>query len=162
MTGLFDRRLNGVAIYNPDLLSKHELVAQFVARRAVLEQITADLGRSKFGQHQLIVGHRGMGKTTLLRRIRYAVEDDPRLAAAWMPATFPEEQYNVSHLSDFYVNCIDALSDALEHAGRRGEAARLDDLVDDLPPRDEEKRAREALAILLDAADRIEKRLLLL
>lgn len=162
MTSLFDRRLNGVAIYNPDLLSKQELVAQFVARRAVLEQITADLSRPKFGQHQLIVGHRGMGKTTLLRRIRYAVEDDPRLAAVWMPVTFPEEQYNVSRLSDFYVNCIDALSDALEHAGQRGESARLDDLVDDLPARDEEKRAREALGILLDAADRIQKRLLLL
>lgn len=162
MTSMFDRRLNGVAIYNPDLLSKEELVAQFVARRRDFEQITADLARPRFGQHQLIIGHRGMGKTTLLRRIRYAVEDDPRLAKIWMPLTFPEEQYNVSRLSDFYVNCIDALSDALEQAGRRDEAVRLDAAVDELPAGNEEKRAADALAVLLGAADRMKKRLLLL
>lgn len=162
MTSIFDRRLNGVAIYNPDLLSKEELVAQFVARRRDFEQMTTDLARPRFGQHQLIVGHRGMGKTTLLRRIRYAVEDDPKLAKTWMPLTFPEEQYNVSRLSDFYVNCIDALSDALEQAGRRDEAARLDAAVDELPSGNEEKRAADALAVLLGAADRMKKRLLLL
>jgi hypothetical protein len=57
-----ERRLHGVAIYNPDLLSKHELVAQFVARQELLDQIVADLHRPGFNQHQIIVGTRGMGK----------------------------------------------------------------------------------------------------
>jgi len=159
---ILNRRLHGVAIYNPDLLSKHELVAQFAARQELLDHMVADLHRPGFNQHQVIVGNRGMGKTTLLRRLRYAIEDDPALSKAWLPLTFPEEQYNVGRLSDLYLNFIDALSDALEQSGRREEAGALDDAVETLPRDDEQKRASAALDLLLGTAERLGRRLVLL
>lgn len=157
-----DRPLHGVAVYNPDLLSKPELIAHFVARRSLLEQLASDLGREGETQHHLIVGQRGMGKTTLLRRLRHAVEDDPDLDRRWIPLAFPEEQYNISRLSDLYLNCIDALGDALEQRGRHAEARKLEEAVTNLPDRDEPARAKRALDILLSHADKLGRRLLLL
>jgi hypothetical protein len=83
-----------------------------------------------------------------LYRLRYAVEDDPDLSRHWLPLTFPEEQYNVAHLSDLWVNCLDALGDALEARGRTAEVKTLDELVSQLPRDNEERRARAALAAL--------------
>ncbi|HEV7427797.1 MAG TPA: AAA family ATPase [Thermoanaerobaculia bacterium] len=157
-----ERRLYGIAVYNPDLLSKHELVAQFVARRELFAEFVADLHRPKFKQHQLIVGHRGMGKTTFLRRLRYAVEDDAELSRQWIALIFPEEQYNVSRLSDLYLNCIDALGDALERTGRQSEADALDEARERLPETDEARRAAAALDLLMGTAKRLKRRLLLL
>jgi hypothetical protein len=157
-----DRPLHGVAVYNPDLLSKQELIAHFVARRSLLDRLVEDLLRAGATQHHLIVGQRGMGKTTLLRRLRYAVEDDPALDRVWIPLTFPEEQYNISRLSDLYLNCIDALGDALEQRGRLVEARKLEEAVARLPARDEAERAAQTLDILLSQADKLGRRLLLL
>ena len=89
-----------------------------------------------------------MGKTMFLYRLRYAVEDDPDLSQHWLPLTFPEEQYNVARLSDLWVNCLDALGDAMEAKGRTAEVKALDEIVKELPRDNEERRARAALAAL--------------
>jgi tetratricopeptide (TPR) repeat protein len=165
MNGPLQRPLHGIAIYNPDLLSKQELIAHFVARQPLLQRLLEDLRRGGQGgaaQHHLLLGQRGMGKTTLLRRLRFAIEDDAELNRYWLPLTFPEEQYNVVRLSDLYLNCIDALGDALEQIGRQEETKTLDEAVEALPDRDETRRAEGALAILMDHADRVGKRLVLL
>ncbi|MEZ4296363.1 MAG: AAA family ATPase [Polyangiaceae bacterium] len=154
--------LRDVAIYNPDLLRKEELIAYFIARRPLLERILADLRGGESAQHHLLIGTRGMGKTTLLRRIRFAIEDDERLSAEWLPLTFPEEQYSVTRLSDLYLNCIDALSDALEERGEEATARELDRQVAALAGESEENRSRRALAILLGSAKELKKRLVLL
>ncbi len=154
--------LRGVAIYNPALLSKEELIAQFIARRPLLETILTDLRKQDRPDHRILIGPRGMGKTTLLRRIHFAVEDDPVLSKRWMALPFPEEQYNLTRLSDFYLNCIDALGDALVHLGRTGEAEALDRLRDALPDGNEDVRADGALKLLLSTADRLGRKLILL
>lgn len=162
---LINERLLGVAVYNPGILSKDELIRLFVARRHLLQQIIDDLRREKTNgipQHRLLVGARGMGKSTLLHRISYAVEDDPALSAGWIPLTFPEEQYNVARLSDLWLNCLDALCDAFERSGKHDQAQALDDIIDALPGKDEEERSRKALGALLEHAQRMGKRLLLL
>ncbi len=125
-----------LAIYNPDLLRKDDLIVQFVARRALLALLLDDLrrvGASGGNQHHLLIGTRGMGKTMLLRRLRFAIEDDATLATHWFPLTFPEEQYHIVRLSDFWANCLDALSDMLDEHGREAEAAALDEAVKNLP-----------------------------
>lgn len=154
--------LGNVAVYNPDLLSKEELVAYFVARRPLLTRMLEDIGRAGSAQHHLLIGTRGMGKTTLLKRIRYAVEDDPELSAKWFPLTFPEEQYNVGTLSDLYLNCVDALSDALEAHGKLAEAKDLDAKVGAISELEEGARSREALGLLLNGAERLGKGFVLL
>lgn len=155
-----DLPLRDVAIYNPDLLGKEELISFFVARKPLLERLLEDL-RSGGAQHHMLVGPRGMGKTTMLRRLRFAIEDDPELARKWLPLSFPEEQYNIAHLSDLYLNCVDALGDTLDRAGRRPEARAIDRSIQSLPA--EEARRREAaLALLKEWAERLERGLVLL
>lgn len=162
---LVNEPLYGIAVYNPGILSKQELIRLFVARRALLQQIIDDLRREKpdgIPQHRLLVGSRGMGKTTLLRRISYAVEDDDTLHKEWLPLTFPEEQYNIARLSDLWLNCLDAVSDALERQGKHEEAEALDGIIDALPDGNEEERARTALNVLLEQSKKTGQRLLLL
>ncbi len=137
-----------LTLYNPHLLRKDELLAGFIARQPLLDALVDDLRRGG-GQHHLLVGVRGAGKTTLLLRLAMAVDDDPALAERAIALRFPEEQYNLIRLSDFWLNCLDALVDALERRGEAAEAQRLDAViatVDALP--DEDERATRALGHL--------------
>jgi tetratricopeptide (TPR) repeat protein len=156
-----DVGLRRPALYNPSLWSNAEVRSYYVARTALLDRFVADLKREKVGtrpQHRLIVGQRGMGKSTLLRRIAVAVEDDAKLNAQWLPLTFPEEQYNVASLADFWLNCLDALGDQLEARGDGQAVAAIDAEVERLDRKDGEG----ALQALLRAAARLQRRLLLL
>lgn len=158
------QELHAVAVYNPDLLAKHELISSFVARRPLLDRIVRDLHDETAGvaQHHLIVGPGGMGKTTLLHRLRYAIEDDVDLDARFISLVFPEEQYNVASLSDFWLNCVDALADTLESRGQ-GDAQAIDEQVAKVARIIEEpERRASALSLLLSLADRVGRRMVLL
>lgn len=153
------------ALYNPGVLRKEELVAGFVARKEELARLLAEV-RAGGKQHHLVIGQRGAGKSTLLLRLAFAIEDDPELAERALALRFPEEQYNVARLSDFWLNCVDALIDALEQRGEAQEAARLDAEVAELDalvePEQEAERARRALAVLVGHAARKQRLLVLL
>jgi hypothetical protein len=156
--------LTGLAIYNPDLLRKEDLIVQFVARQPLLDLLVEDLRRAGASggiQHHLVIGQRGMGKTTLLRRLRFAIEDNPVLSKYWFPLNFPEEQYNITRMSDFWANCLDALGDMLDEQGREEEAMKLDEAVRNLP-NDEQQRSRVALEMLTQWAKGAGKGLVLL
>jgi tetratricopeptide (TPR) repeat protein len=103
----------GVPVYNPQSLSKTEALAQFHARQAAYQSLI-DLLREERPSHVLIIGTRGMGKTTLLQRVRYGVEDDAELNSRYLVLAFPEEQYNVNRLHHFLLNTVDALADSME------------------------------------------------
>ena len=102
-----------VPLYNPHSLSKDEALAQFHARQATYESLM-NLLREERPSHVLVIGTRGMGKTTLLQRVRYGVEDDVELKGRYLLLAFPEEQYNVNRLHHFLLNTLDALADAME------------------------------------------------
>ncbi|MBM4365201.1 MAG: ATP-binding protein [Deltaproteobacteria bacterium] len=144
--------------YNPALLDVEELVRGFVARGQLLDQILDDLRQGR-RVHRLLVGQRGMGKTTLLRRVAAEVARDPALAERWTALAFPEEQYNVVTLSDFCANCLDAAADGLQMAGDHEGADRIDATLRALPAA-EDARATYALDHLLALAG-AGKRLLL-
>jgi len=65
----------GVPVYNPQSLSKEEALAQFHVRQSAYDHLMGLL-RQERSPHVLIIGTRGMGKTTLLQRVRYGVEDE--------------------------------------------------------------------------------------
>lgn len=99
-------------LYNPGLLTPEELKNLFVARHAERDQVLASLkSASPSPQHVLFIGDRGMGKTTLLRRLAHAVAEDPALAESWLPVCFDEEQYNIGELADFWLNCLDKIAE---------------------------------------------------
>ena len=92
---------NVAIVYNPDLLTKAQLIASFVIRVKKFEKLFADIKTATMEmpeQHLMIVGLRGMGKTTLLRRLAYEVENDPALHQWLMPIVFNEEEYSVTQL----------------------------------------------------------------
>ncbi len=92
-------------IYNPDEEPKEMLIANFVIRQSLFEKVFKGIKNSSHTtppQHFLLVGQRGMGKTTLLVRIKYAIEDDPQLSNFILPVRFPEEQYQIGCLPDLW------------------------------------------------------------
>lgn len=129
--------------HNPGLLKPEVLIRQFVARGEQLDELVEELRHERPG-HQLCIGQRGMGKTTLLCRVAVEVARDADLAARWLALTFPEEQYNVAALSDFWLNCLDAAADALHDRGEGAAATELDQFVAGLPT---EEAARTTLAL---------------
>lgn len=156
-----DSALKRPALYNPALWSREEVRTYYIARPKLLERFLEDFRREQSGtrpQHRLILGQRGMGKSTLLRRLAIAVDDESDLAAKWIPLVFPEEQYNVATLADFWLNCLDALGDYLETHGRVVEMHAIDAEVERLDRKDGEG----ALQALLRVAQKLDRRLILL
>lgn len=136
-----------MTLYNPHLLARQELIDTFVARTPLLDELVDGVRRGG-SQHHLLIGNRGSGKTTLLLRLATAIEDDPKLTKKAIPLRFPEEQYNVSQVSDFWMNAIDALVDALERQGDHAAAKRVEAVLAAIEPLDEVERAARALAAL--------------
>jgi len=119
-------------LYNQDRLDDATFVGNFVARHSELAALLASLRATAKGgatRHEIIVGARGMGKTSLLRRVAIAVGADEELARNFVALRFREEQYNVISLAAFWRNCCDALAEWCEAAGRADLAKRLDDLA---------------------------------
>jgi len=92
---------SAASIYNPDLLSKKQLIDNYVVRVKKFEKLFADIKTAdmeKPEQHVMIVGMRGMGKTTLLRRLAYEIENDQTLNTWLVPISFNEEEYSINQL----------------------------------------------------------------
>ncbi|GAB3763693.1 ATP-binding protein [Spirosoma pomorum] len=92
-------------IYNPQNQSKEALIAGFIARKQKFERIFRDIRDApmiKPEQHYLIQGIRGMGKTTLLLRIAYEIDNTPELRQRLVPILFNEEEYGIGTLSDIW------------------------------------------------------------
>ena len=146
-------------LYNPAQLTSEELKASFVAREETLAEMLRVIGGQMPGrpcQHMMLIGPRGMGKTTLGLRFLYAVEDDPNLAAQWQPVAFHEESYGIGNLAEFWLA-------ALQHLTRATGDPRWADRADSLAENegDTQRLTAYALAALLDFSEASGKRLIL-
>ena len=120
-----------ISKYNPHLWQPAQLEAIFVVRKNELADLQATLRNTPpdtVGQHVLLVGARGMGKSTLMQRLALVVKDDAELSQQWLALRFPEEQYTVAGLNEFWAHVLDALIDAIERTGHapQGAVAALD------------------------------------
>ncbi|WP_394193326.1 tetratricopeptide repeat protein [Pseudoalteromonas atlantica] len=98
--------------YTPDEIDETEFLAKFVVRNHDFDDIFDDIKNSDYtvpSQHFIIVGQRGQGKTTLLRKIKLAVEAEPTLADFLIPIKFSEEQYQIRSLSRLWEEIADYL-----------------------------------------------------
>ena len=135
-------------LYNPAQLTPEELAAAFVARRRTLADMLRQLRRQAPNrplQHLMLIGPRGMGKTTLGLRFLHEIEAVPSLAAKWQPVPFHEESYGIGDLADFWLTALDHLTRA---TGESRWADRAADLARN--EKDAERRAAYARAALLD------------
>ena len=152
-----------ISKYNPHLWSAEQLRAIFVARKTELADLQHTLRTTQLdtvGQHVLLVGARGMGKSTLMRRLALAVEDDTDLSTAWLPLRFPEEQYTVATLGQFWANVLDSLADALQHLGYS--VSELDAAAERIAALPAAEQAAAYLVAIDRCADERGQRLLLL
>lgn len=89
-------------VYNPDNQSKKELIDNFVVRldifQLLLEKLSLIALNNATISNFLIEGKRGMGKTTLLLRMAYEIENNSNLTEHFIPVVFNEEEYGVRRL----------------------------------------------------------------
>ena len=148
--------------YNPGFLTDDELVGSFCVRTTEFEMLVEVLREctGSSNPHQIVIGPRGSGKTSLLLRVAAEVRRDPGLAAGFFPVVFAEESYEVSTAGEFWLECLSHLS---VQAPRRDDGPDLQRTFAELRTvRDDRGLAERCLGALLDFSDREGKRLVLL
>jgi len=98
--------------YTPDEMSQTEFLARFVVRDEEFADIFEDIKRADYSvptQHYIIIGQRGQGKTTLLRKILIEIEADSELSKLLLPVKFAEEQYQIRSLCRLWEEVADYL-----------------------------------------------------
>jgi DNA-binding transcriptional ArsR family regulator len=145
--------------YNPQAMPEEEIKKTFVARHHLLDELVSLIEHQPDGagiQHVIIIAPRGMGKTTMLLMVQFAVRDRC-LSSKWQTVQFPEESYAINDLADFWTEVIDHLAfDTSDEALRdkvaelRAEYTDSDDLLE------------AALAVIKDWSRKHGKRMLLL
>ena len=152
--------------FNPGVFqSDQEIIDQFVVRgrelKAVLEVIHNNIGAPSC-QHTLVVGPRGRGKTMLLARVAAEIRTDPQLRQALVPVRFMEESMEVFDIEDFWLDallylakeCAESHPDLCSEIQATHESLARRTQGDDI--------AGQAKAALLDAADGLGRRLVLM
>ncbi|MCE2520831.1 MAG: AAA family ATPase [Alphaproteobacteria bacterium] len=134
-------------LYNPAQLTPEELKESFVARQDILERMLELLSGQECDhpcQHMMLVGPRGMGKTTLGLRFLHAVTESLGFAADWQPVPFHEESYGIGDLADFWLAALRHLARATGDSQWSDRADAL--LKDEGDPRRLAAYARAALS----------------
>ncbi|MCP4696543.1 MAG: hypothetical protein GY862_06810, partial [Gammaproteobacteria bacterium] len=143
-------------LYNPHEQSKEELISSFVVRHKTFKKLFQEIKEADMvhpEQHYLIEGQRGMGKTTLLLRLNYEIENDPELNSWLVPVVLPEEaHYGIHHL----VRLWESVAESLEDRGFAGLAEQMNHAYD-------ENTDYEALCfdLLIQALERRKKKIIL-
>ena len=148
--------------YNPGFLSDDELVASFCVRTSEFESIVEVLREctGSANPHQIVIGPRGSGKTSLLLRVAAEVRRDASLSSGFFPVVFAEESYEVGTAGELWLECLSRLADQAPH--REG-GPDLHRTFEDLRTiRDDRTLGERCLAALLDFSDREGKRLVLM
>ena len=144
--------------------SDKELVRQFVVREKELE-VALDILRSNIDapccQNTLVVAPRGAGKTMLLARIAAELRANDAFSQYLLPVRFMEESFEAYDIGEFWLEALFHLALEIERSTpdlatelRRSHQELCDHWRPDL--------ATQALATLLDAADQLDRRLVLL
>ena len=148
--------------YNPGFLTDDELVASFSVRThefaSILEMLLECTGRSN--THQIVIGPRGSGKTSLLLRVAAELRRAPELQSDFFPIVFAEESYEVATAGEFWLECLAHLA---AQAPRGDDDPDLHRTFEELRTiRDDRTLADRCLGALQDFSDREGKRLVLL
>jgi hypothetical protein len=151
--------------FNPAFQDPEERKQRFGGRQYDLEEVLRvvreNTTRSQ-NQHLVVVGPRGMGKTTLLLRATDEIRSDPALSRAWFPIEAPEEVYRVGSIGEFWLEMVFSLfrttrdprhERAHEALGREHDSPKS--------VADDRRLADAARGYLLDFAEQQKRRLVL-
>ena len=95
-------------LFNPAFLSDEQAIRQFVIRHELLTPLLNDIEAdySPINPHTIVIGARGFGKSSLLRRVTAEINTRPALRARWFPVVFPEEPYEVGNLGELWLEAL--------------------------------------------------------
>jgi tetratricopeptide (TPR) repeat protein len=99
-------------LYNPDQMPESEVKETFVAREQLLDDLVELIKGQPEGagvQHAVIIAPRGMGKTTVLLMVKFAVKDRG-LVGQWQAVKFPEESYGIYDLADLWIQTLELIA----------------------------------------------------
>jgi len=122
-----------IKIYNPANQTKQQLINNFVVRLELFQEIFKDIKTSKMEspeQHYIIQGIRGQGKTTLLLRLAYEIQKDPKLNKWLIPVIFSEEQYSLRKLYKLWELTAEYLKAELGFESLYSDMQKLNDDID--------------------------------
>ena len=148
--------------YNPGFLTDDELVVSFCVRTGEFESIV-DMLRECTGSanpHQIAIGPRGSGKTSLLLRVAVEVSRDAELRSGFFPIVFAEESYEVASAGEFWLECLSRLADQMPRGEDVPDLHRTYEHLRTI--QDDQILAELCLGTLLDFSDREGKRLVLM
>ena len=148
--------------YNPAFLTDAELVASFCVRTSEFASIVEALheSTSTSNVHQIVIGPRGSGKTSLLLRVAAEVRRDEALSHRLLPVVFAEESYCVATVGEFWLECLRRVADQVP--SREG-GPDLRRTVEELRTiQDDSALADHCLGAIQDVADDAAKRLVLI
>ena len=148
--------------YNPGFLTDDELVASFCVRTdefdSMIEALRECTGSAN--THQIVIGPRGSGKTSLLLRVAAEIRRDASLSARFFPVVFAEESYEVSTAGEFWLESLYRLA---EQAPSGKDGPDLNRSFEELRQiQDDRTLGDRCLGLLQDFADRTGKRLVLI
>ena len=159
-------RGNLVRKFNPGMFqSDQEVVDQFVVRNRELDTVLEILQgniESPSCQHVLVVAPRGRGKTMLLARAAAELRTKDKFSRFLLPVRFMEESHEIFNVADFWLETLFHL--ARESAASHPELAQeLRETHSDLSGRWRERTLGDhARAVVLNAAERIDRKLVLM
>ncbi len=152
--------------FNPGTFqSDEEVIEQFAVRERELDTVLGVL-RGNIGslscQHVLLVAPRGRGKTMLLARVSAELNADGELSRCFLPVRFMEESHEIFDLADFWLETLFYVArESIRYDSVLARALR--EAHADLTDRwDEESLADRARDTVLDAADQLGKKLVLM
>ena len=148
--------------YNPGFLTDDELVASFCVRTGEFESIVNMLSEctGSANPHQIAIGPRGSGKTSLLLRVAVEVSRDAELRSGFFPIVFAEESYEVASAGEFWLECLSRLADQMPRGRDVPDLHRTYEHLRTI--QDDQILAELCLGALLDFSDREGKRLVLM
>ncbi|MDE2998456.1 MAG: AAA family ATPase [Gemmatimonadota bacterium] len=145
--------------------SDEQVIGQFVVRnrelKTILEVLRGNVD-SPSCQHIILVGPRGRGKTMLLVRSAAELRTDEQLSGRLLPVRFMEESQEIFNLADFWLEALFHLAREIEEHDS-DLSRQLRETHAGLSSRWREQ-SLEALAraAVLEAADRLNRRLVLM
>jgi tetratricopeptide (TPR) repeat protein len=156
--------ISQIGLYNSQRLSDEAIEGLFVARKKLFSFLLNKVVNEKptsIPQHYLIIAQRGMGKSTILKRIEVELRK-PSYNKQFVPLIFAEEQYNLRNLSEFWLNSLDALADTLE-IEKSNDVAEIDLKIKELGGiNNQDEVAKSAFQFLIDYSEKSKRRPVLL
>lgn len=157
--------LSQIGLYNPQRASDEVMLKLFIVRKSFFEFIMDKIKKeseNSIPQHYLIIAQRGMGKSTLLKRIEVELRINLEYSH-FIPLLFPEEQYNLKDLAEFWLNCLDAVADTLQTEKQKDWVNKIDHKVKELDAiRNKEELAKSAHTFFMEICKEIKRRPVLL